>query len=67
MPDLFLVLRSVIDETGRLGQFLLLGSASYALLRQTSETLAGRIVFLELTPLLAAEVGIEGADEQFAS
>jgi len=56
VPELFPVLRSVIDETGRPGQFLLLGSASQALLRQTSETLAGRIVFLELTPFLATEV-----------
>ena len=61
VPDLFPVLRSVIDETDRPGQFLLLGSASYALLRQTSETLAGRIVFLELTPLLAAEVAVPPA------
>ncbi len=57
-PELFPLLRSLIDEEGRNGQFLFLGSASRDLLRQTSETLAGRIVFLELTPLLASEVEI---------
>ena len=56
VPELFPVLRSVIDETGRNGQFLLLGSASRDLLRQTSESLAGRIRFLELTPFLASEL-----------
>lgn len=55
-PELFPLLRSLIDEEGRNGQFLLLGSASRDLIRQTSETLAGRIIFLELTPLLASEV-----------
>lgn len=54
-PDLFTVLRSVIDERmidGRPhGHFLLLGSASIDLLRQSSESLAGRIAHLELCPL----------------
>jgi len=57
VPDLFPVLRSLIDAEGRNGQFLLLGSASRELIRESSETLAGRIIFLELTPLLASEVG----------
>jgi len=59
-PDLFPILRSVIDaqkRKGRLtGQFLLLGSASLDLLKQSSESLAGRLASLELTPLLAEEV-----------
>ena len=54
--DLFPVLRYVIDERQRPGQFLILGSASRDLLEQTSETLAGRIRFLELTPFLPGEV-----------
>ena len=58
LPELFAVLRSVIDESGRSGQFLILGSASRDLIRQTSESLAGRILFLELTPFLAGEVGL---------
>jgi predicted AAA+ superfamily ATPase len=45
-----------VDEERRNGQFLLLGSASRDLLRQTSETLAGRIAYLELTPFLASEL-----------
>ena len=56
LPDIFKVLRSVIDERGTNGQFLLLGSASPELLRQSSETLAGRIVYLELSPFLFQEI-----------
>lgn len=52
MPDLFMVLRGLIDQNRqagrRTGQFLLLGSASMDLLRQSSESLAGRIRYLEL-------------------
>jgi hypothetical protein len=55
-PDLFPVLRSVIDERGKPGQFLILGSASRDLIRQSSESLAGRIAYLELTPFLLSEV-----------
>lgn len=56
-PGLFEVLRGVIDEEDRDGQFLFLGSASPELIRQSSESLAGRISFLELTPFHIAEVG----------
>lgn len=60
-PELFQTLRGVIDErifAGEpAGQFLILGSASVELLRQSGETLAGRIGYLELTPLDAREVG----------
>ncbi len=60
VPDLFPVLRSLVDERRRQGersaQFLLLGSASPDLLRQSSETLAGRISFLELPPLQRREL-----------
>ncbi len=60
VPGLFEVLRGVIDERRRQGrrhrQFLLLGSASIDLLQQSSETLAGRIAYFELTPLLMEEV-----------
>ncbi len=63
-PDLFPILRSVIDaqkRKGKLtGQFLLLGSASLDLLKQSSESLAGRLASLELTPLLAEEVHAAG-------
>ena len=59
-PEIFPVLRSVIDERGRKGQFLILGSASPGLIRQTSETLAGRIAYLELTPFLLSETEKSG-------
>ncbi len=47
-PDLFPTLRVLADEPGPLRRFLLLGSAAPDFLRQTSETLAGRIAFYEL-------------------
>lgn len=56
IPELFPVLRSVIDERHRNAQFLLLGSASPDLLKQSSETLAGRIVYYELPPFLFNEI-----------
>ncbi len=55
-PELFSALRPEIDADRRPGRFLLLGSASGELLRQTSESLAGRIAYLELAPLAVAEV-----------
>ena len=62
-PNLFQSLRGLIDQGRRRGRrsgrFLLLGSASPALLRQSSETLAGRIAYLELNPLDVQEVGAE--------
>jgi uncharacterized protein len=56
LPDIFPLLRSLVDASGRNGQFLLLGSASRDLLRQSSETLAGRISFLELSPFSLEEL-----------
>ena len=60
MPELFSILRGVIDLRRRSGeasgQFLLLGSASGTLLHQSSESLAGRVAQLELTPFQAREV-----------
>ncbi len=59
-PDLFRILRGLVDIRKQAGeknaQFLLLGSASRDLLQQSSETLAGRIRFLELPPLSILEV-----------
>jgi predicted AAA+ superfamily ATPase len=56
LPEIFPILRHVIDRSGRKSHFLLLGSASLALMRSVSETLAGRVALLELTPFLAAEL-----------
>jgi len=65
-PDLFQTLRGRIDRMRRQkkrGRFLLLGSASLELLRQSSESLAGRIGFLELPPLTLEEVGKKHAEK----
>lgn len=56
MPGLFAALRPEIDADRRPGRFLLLGSASGDLLRQSGESLAGRVAYAELTPLLASEI-----------
>jgi len=60
-PELFPLLRSEIDQRRRAGedagQFLVLGSASRDLLRQSSESLAGRIAYHELAPLSLLELG----------
>ncbi len=59
-PELFQVLRGLIDERVLAGEpaghFLLLGSASIDLLKQSSETLAGRIVYREMSPLDVREI-----------
>lgn len=54
--DLFPVLRSLIDEDRRPGRFLLLGSSSPDLIRQSGESLAGRIAYHELSPLCINEL-----------
>ncbi len=56
LPEFFSLLRAEIDRDRRPGRFLLLGSASGPLLRQSHESLAGRIAHVELTPLLLKEV-----------
>ena len=60
-PEIFSILRSVIDERARNAQFLILGSAGRDLIRQSSESLAGRIAYLNLTPFLLSE--LEGAQK----
>jgi len=56
LPEFFAFLRSEIDVDRRPGRFLILGSASRDLIRQSSESLAGRIAYLELTPFRLNEV-----------
>ena len=51
MPDLFKTLRVLVDRENNQQSYLILGSASRDLIKQSSETLAGRIEYLELTPL----------------
>lgn len=55
LPHLFPLLRSLVDDHRRPGRFVVLGSASPALLRQSSESLAGRINYLEMFPLSLRE------------
>ena len=56
VPELFSVLRSEIDRNRRPGRFILLGSASQDLIQKTSESLAGRVGLIELTPFTIEEV-----------
>jgi len=61
VPDLFQSLRGLIDRGRRkgfkTGRFLLLGSASLELMRQSSQSLAGRVVYIDLPPFDPIEVG----------
>lgn len=65
-PGLFQNLRGLIDkgrrQGRRYGRFLLLGSASIDLIQQSSETLAGRIAYVELTPFDALELAADSTD-----
>jgi predicted AAA+ superfamily ATPase len=56
LPNLFSVLRSEIDRNRRNGRFILLGSASRDLIQKTSESLAGRVGFIELSPFSITEL-----------
>ncbi|WP_026945258.1 ATP-binding protein [Algoriphagus marincola] len=62
-PDLFRIIRGLVDIRKRAGEkaghFLLLGSASKDLLQQSSESLAGRICYLELSPFNFQELYLE--------
>lgn len=62
LPGLFPLLRALVDRHRRPGRFLILGSASPELIRDSSETLAGRVTFLELAPLSLGEVGNAALD-----
>lgn len=61
VPGLFPVLRGLVDRPDTRARFLVLGSASPHLLRHASETLAGRVEFIELSGFDLAEVGAEAA------
>lgn len=63
VPELFGQMRGEIDDDRRPGRFLILGSASFSLLRQ-SQSLAGRLALVDMAPLLLAEVYQEFADTQ---
>ncbi len=56
LPEIFPLLRSEIDRKKRVGQFLILGSASPDLIHQSSESLAGRLAYIEITPFMRNEI-----------
>ena len=63
VPELFSQMRGEIDSDRRNGRFLILGSASFKLLKQ-SQSLAGRLALVDMAPLLLDEVHQEFADIQ---
>jgi predicted AAA+ superfamily ATPase len=64
-PDLFPVLRVLCDRTPLPAQFLILGSASPALLQQSSESLAGRITTINMSGFSLEEVGMEAQNQHW--
>lgn len=66
-PELFPLIRSLVDEWDRPGCFLILGSASRDLLKQSSESLAGRISYKRLTPFLWKELEGDFSIEKYFS
>ena len=62
VPELFEILRPICDDPERKAVFLLLGSASWDLIRGVSETLAGRISFVDVSGFSLDEVGTESQD-----
>lgn len=59
MPSLFPLMRALVDQKRTGGRFLILGSASPEMIRHSSESLAGRIVYHELSPLTLFETGMK--------
>ena len=59
MPSLFPLLRALVDKNRISGRFLILGSVSPDLIRQASESLAGRIIYHELRPFSMIEIGYD--------
>ncbi|MDD4102723.1 MAG: ATP-binding protein [Kiritimatiellae bacterium] len=64
-PEIFTVIRSLVDAWGGNGHFLVLGSASRDLLNQSSESLAGRIAYKRLTPFLYEEISRAAKPERY--
>ena len=64
-PEVFTRLRGAIDrDRRRMGRFLLLGSVSPSLMVQVSESLAGRLSLVELTPFLLTELGTKASRDR---
>jgi uncharacterized protein len=65
LPEIFPDIRSMIDRNRVPGRFIFLGSASFVLLKNTSESLTGRIAYFEMTPFLFAELPIRDAKKHW--
>jgi len=63
MPELFSVLRVLVDRPGNQARFLILGSASPHIIKNVSETLAGRAEFIELSGFNIEETGKESQEK----
>ena len=64
VPDLFRQLRPIIDQNRKSGRFILTGSASPSLVKGVSESLAGRIAFIEMSPINLLEALHSGIAQQ---
>lgn len=64
-PELFPLIRSLVDEWGENQKIFILGSASRDLLKQSSESLAGRISYIRLAPFLWKEISNQFTIEQY--
>jgi len=64
-PELFPLIRSLVDEWGENQKIFILGSASRDLLKQSSESLAGRIAYIRLTPFLWKEINKQFTIEEY--
>lgn len=63
LPSLFPVIRALVDQQRVNGRFLILGSASPELIKHSSESLAGRIIYHELSPFTLSEIGYSGIEK----
>jgi hypothetical protein len=62
MPELFRVLRVLVDRPANKARFLILGSASPEIVKNVSETLAGRVEFIELSGFDLQEAGVDSLE-----
>ncbi len=62
MPELFPLIRTLVDRDRRPGRFLLLGSSSPVIIRRAAESLAGRVAYLDLFPFSVHEVPMKFSD-----
>lgn len=65
IPEIFSTLRSVIDKDRKNGRFLLLGSANPSLIKGVSQSLAGRVTYIDLAPFTLSEIGYENLEKHW--